>query len=178
MAEIVVCRQNMVPLTEAEKEVARRVLFGLIDGLGEQDKKSWRRLWNWFLNKAEPGEFVSFKTHRERIGWFHRKHMAMEQRVFQSQERFENFTQFRMWLKVGAGHVDWLPGPKGGVIPVPKSISYAELEEDDMRIFHEATLTFFRTPHAIRTLWKHLGPQAGSEMMELALAGFDDGATR
>ncbi len=174
MTEIVIVKQSNLAFTEHEKEVARRVLFGAIDGLGAQHKKSWRRLVNWLLNKAEPGEFVELQTRRERIGWYHRKHMALEQRLFEAQERFENFEQFRMWLKVGAGHVDWLPGPKGGVIPVPKSISYARLEEDDMAVFHDNVVAFFRTEHATKALWRHLAAPARTEMIETILAEFNE----
>jgi hypothetical protein len=42
--------------------------------------------------KLEPGEIVEIRTHQERIGWYHRKHMALEQRVFEAQEKFETST--------------------------------------------------------------------------------------
>lgn len=173
MAEIVLVRSDTTPVSEHDAEAARRVLFGQIDGLSEQHRKSWRRLWNWFLKSAEPGEMVEIKTHRERLGWFHRKHMAMEQAVFDSQEKFEHFEQFRLWLKVGAGFVEWLPGPKGGVIPVPRSISYAKLEQDAMEKVHADMVAFLRTEHAQKTLWRHLAPEKRAEMMQTLLEGFD-----
>lgn len=173
MTEIVLVRSDAAPVSENDAEAARRVLFGQIDGLSEQHRKSWRRLWNWFLKSAEPGEMVEIKTHRERLGWFHRKHMAMEQAVFDSQEKFEHFEQFRLWLKVGAGFVEWLPGPKGGVIPVPRSISYAKLEQDAMEKVHADMVAFLRTEHAQKTLWRHLGPEKRAEMMQTLLEGFD-----
>lgn len=174
MTEIVLVRQSKAEIPHADREAAKRVLFGLIDGLSPAHRKSWRRLWNWLLTKAEPGEFVELRTHRERIGWFHRKHMALEQSVFEHQDKFETFESFRTWLKVGAGFVDWYPGPKGGVIPVPRSISYAKLEEEDMGKFHDEAVAFLRTEHAGKTLWKHLTPAARIEMIETILAGFDE----
>ena len=173
MTDIVLVRSDTAPVSEADAEAARRVLFGQVDGLSEQHKKSWRRLWNWFLKKAEPGEMVEIKTHRERLGWYHRKHMAMEQRLFESQERFDNFKQFRNWLKTGAGFVDWLPGPKGGVFPSPKSISYAELEQDAMEVVHNDMVKFLRTGYAQKTLWKHLDATKRAEMMESVLGEFE-----
>lgn len=98
--------------------------------------------------------------------------MAIEQAIFDGQERFSDFNQFRNWLKIGAGHVDWMPGAKGGIVPLPKSISYADLEEDEMREVHEAMMAFLRGPHAAPYLWKHLGDEAG-EMMLSILRGFD-----
>lgn len=173
MAEITLVRQGPAEIPEPARAAAREVLFGLIDGLGERGKKQWRRFFN-SLMRLEPGEMVEIKTHQERIGWYHRKHMALEQRVFEAQERFETFEQFRTWLKVGSGFVDWLPGPKGGVIPVPKSISYAKLEQGDMERVHEDIVAFLRTEHAGRTLWKHLTDAQRIEQIEFLLAGFGE----
>lgn len=175
MTDIVLVKQDRKPISDADREAARRVLFGAIDGLSEQHKKSWRRIWNWFLNKAEPGEMLEVRTHRERLGWYHRKHMALEQAVFTSQERFPEFRMFRDWLKVGAGHVDWVPGPKGGVIPIPKSISYAELEQDEMEAFHAAAVAFLRSEHAQKVLWPAVkDPLQRDNVMNLLLSGFDE----
>lgn len=173
MADITLVRQYSGEIPEPDREAARRVIFGYVDGLGERGKKQWRRLWNQML-RLEPGEMLDIHTHKERIGWFHRKHMAMESRVFEAQERFEDFEAFRAWMKVGAGFVDWYPGPKGGVIPVPRSISYAKLEQQDMESFHDDAVAFLRQPHAIRTLWPHLPPSRGAEMLELVLQEFGE----
>lgn len=174
MTEIVLVKQDRQPIAEADREAARRVLFGAIDGLSEQHRKSWRRIWHWFLNHAEPGEMLEIRTHRERIGWYHRKHMALEQRVFEAQERFQHFGQFRAWLKTGAGFVDWIPGPKGGVIPVPKSISYSQLEQDEMERVHADIVVFLRTEHAGRVLWPHLPDASRTQAIEAILGEFDE----
>lgn len=173
MAEIVLVKQQPAEIPDADKEAARRVLFGMVDGLGEKGRKSWRRFVNGLM-KLEPGEMVEIKTHRERIGWFHRKHMALEQRVFEAQEKFEQFDSFRTWLKVGSGFVDWFPGPKGGVIPVPRSISYAKLEQGEMEQVHEEMVKFLRTDHAGKTLWKHLTATQRISMIEEILQEFSE----
>jgi hypothetical protein len=174
VTDIVLVRQDTIPISEADKEVARRVLFGAIDGLGERDQKSWRRLMNWFFNKAVPGEMVEIQTHRDRIGVVHRKHMALEQAVFQSQERFERFKDFRQWLKVGAGFVDWYPGPKGGVVPVPKSISYSECEQEEFDRFHDDVVAFLREDHAQKVLWPQLPMRLRTEMIEAIFTDFKE----
>jgi hypothetical protein len=124
--------------------------------------------------KLEPGEMVNINTHQERIGWYHRKHMALEQAVFEAQDKFEEFNTFRTWLKVGSGYVDWHPGPKGGVIPVPKSLSYAKLEQGAMEVVHHEMINFLRTDHAQKTLWKHLPVWQRSDMIETILAQFKE----
>ncbi len=164
MSDITLVRQDPIEISEADKATARRVLFGIVDGLGEKGKGQWRRFFNRLM-KLEPGEMVEIKTHQERIGWYHRKHMALEQAIFESQERFDNFKGFRDWLKVGAGHC---------VFPVPKTISYSKLEQAEMEEFHVEAVKFLRTEHAGATLWKHLQPMARVEMLEITLASFHE----
>lgn len=173
MAEIVLVRQPGVQVSEAEKEIARRVFFGAVDGLGQQNQGRWRRFWS-MLFRMEPGEMATIQTHKARSGPFHRRHMAMEQRIFDAQERFDSFKGFRDWLKVGAGHCDWYPGPKGGVFPVPKSISYRDMEEGEMRDFHAGAMAFLRSEHAGRTLWRHLDEPQRIEMIESILGEFGE----
>lgn len=165
MADIALVRQEAEPITEADRMVLHRVLFGRIDGLGAVNKKKWRGFWKRVL-QMEPGEMVEVRTHQARLGWYHRKHMNFEHKLFEAQERIDNFDQFRMWIKVGAGHVDWLPGPKGGVIPVPKSIQYSQMEQADFEVYHAHVLDFVRQPHATKFLWKHLSDLQQLEMIE------------
>lgn len=172
MSEITLVRQP-VEILDADKGAARRVLFGVVDGLGEQNQKRWRRFVN-SLFRLEPGEMAEITTRNPRIPALHRRHMAMEQAVFAAQERFAEFNRgFRDWLKVGAGHCDWFPGPKGGVFPVPKSISYAAMEEGDMQEFHGKCVDFLRTEYAQNTLWPHLTVLQRNEMAESLLMGFE-----
>jgi hypothetical protein len=174
MTDITLVRQQPVEITDAEKDAARRVLFGIVDGLGERGRKQWRRFVNGLM-RLEPGEMVEIKTRKPRSGPFHRRHMVLEQTLFEQQERFAIFDPvFRDWLKVGAGHVIWCPGPKGGVFPVPQSIAYDQLEDDEMREFHDKVVAFVRTEHAAKTLWPHLSPAARIDMVEGLLAQFNE----
>jgi len=173
MSEITLVRQNPTEIPEADKDAARRVLFGLVDGLGEKGRKSWRRFVSGLM-ALEPGEMVSIITHKDRSGPFHRRHMAIEMAVFETQEKFDNFDQFRNWIKVGSGFCDWVAGAKGGVFPVPKSIAFDKLEDNEMRQVHDDMIKFLRTEHAGRALWKHLVPAARTEMIEGILEGFGE----
>ena len=174
MSEIVLVKQHPTEIPEADREAARRVLFGMVDGLGQVNQKRWRRFMGMLFG-MEPGEMATIKTHKARSGPFHRRHMKMEQVVFESQERFEDFDRgFRDWLKVGAGHCHWFPGPRGGVFPVPDSTSYANMEEGEMREFHDKSIAFLRTGHAQLTLWKHLNPLQRTDMIESILEGFKE----
>lgn len=172
MPDITLVRQIQEPISEADRIAATRVLFGIVDGLGEIEKRKWRRFIG-MLFRMGPGEIATVNTHKARSGPFHRRHMLLETRVFEAQERFTDFKRgFRDWLKVGAGHCDWYPGPKGGVMPVPKSTSYTEMEEGEMREFHDACLAFLRTAHAGKTLWPALSPLLRIHAIEAVLADF------
>ncbi|MFT0547846.1 DUF1367 family protein [Allopusillimonas ginsengisoli] len=173
MAEITVVRQEHAELTEHQRNELRQALFGMIDGLTQEDRKSWRRFWNRILN-LEVGEIFGVDTWIPRHGGFHRRHMKIESSVFKAQDRMASFTQFRYWLKVGAGFVDWIPGPKGGVVPIPRSISFKKCEEDVFRQFHEDVITFLRTDHAIKYLWPHLSLAQGAEMIDSVLGRFNE----
>lgn len=173
MADITLVRQHDMQLPEDDKAAARRVLFGIVDGLGERGKKQWRRFVNGLM-RLEPGEMVEIKTHKARSGPFHRRHMVIETALFEAQERFEHFEQFRNWLKVGSGFCDWVPGGKGAVMPVPRSIAFDKLEEDEMRQVHADMVAFVRTDYACKTLWKHLSPTARIELIEGILSNFGE----
>jgi len=171
MSEITLVRQHDKAISEPDKMAARRVIFGAIDGMGDKGRKQWRRFWSAAL-RMEPGEIITVTTHKARSGPFHRRHMAIETAVFEAQERFTDFEMFRYWGKVGAGWVTWAAGPRGGVVPVPKSISYAAADDGEFREFHDQLIDFYRGPHAARYLWPHLKDKA-DEMMESILQGFE-----
>lgn len=165
-------RDRSISLSDAERAAAMKALEHGLRGVDEPNHKRWRS----FLRRMfgmEHGEIAEVGTRIPRSGPFHRYHMAVEQAVFDAQERFEQFEQFRNWLKIGAGHVTWVPGPKGGIVPLPKSISYAELEEPAMREFHDLMLAFLRGLHAAPYLWRHLSADQAAEMMEAILAEFE-----
>lgn len=172
MSQAMILRDRSIALTDAERAAAMKALEHGLRGVDEQNHKRWKT----FLRRVfgmEHGEVAEIGTRIPRSGPFHRYHMALEQAVFDGQERFTEFKQFRNWLKIGAGHVDWVPGPKGGIVPLPKSTSYAELDESGMREVHDAMLAFLRGPHAAPYLWRHLGAEQAAGMMETILAGFD-----
>lgn len=173
MSTITLVKQHPEEIPEADRAAARRVLFGMVDGLGEGGRKQWRRFVNGLMS-LEPGEMVSIRTHKARSGPFHRRHMAIETAVFEAQDKFESFEQFRNWVKVGCGFCDWIAGPRGAVIPVPKSIAFDKLEDGDMRQVHDDMVKFLRSEHAGRALWKHLDPTARTEMIETVLREFNE----
>jgi hypothetical protein len=173
MSDITLVRMDETAITEADREVVRRVVFGMVEGLGEVNRKRWHRLW-WAILRLQPGEMIQIKSAKKRSGPFHRWHMKVEHTVFEAQETFSDFENgFRTWLKIGAGHCDWFPNAEGTLFPVPRSTAYSALEDGDMRDFHDNAMAFLRSEHAAVTLWPHLRRLQAMNMMHAVLSGFD-----
>lgn len=171
MSQITIMRTDkMLP---AAMDQVKDFLFGALDGFNRDDKRAWRRIWKR-IKGMEVGEMLAVEMHMPRSGPYHKRHMKIEQSVFDAQERFQDFEQFRYWLKVGAGWVTWAAGPKGGVVPIPKSISYANADQEEFTRYHEAVVEFLRGPHAAKFLWRHLGADGSAAMMNEIMEGFDE----
>lgn len=173
MAEILLTKQEALFNTESDKEAVRRFLFRGVDGVREEDKRAWRKFWKK-IAEAEAGEIFTFDFWFERSGGYHRRHFAMIGRLYRAQERFGDFEGMRLWLKIGAGFVDWHPGPKGGIVPIPRSISFRKLDEAGMREFHDASVAFLRTAEAQKTLWPHVKAAQRAEACEAVLQEFGE----
>lgn len=171
MTVLTIVRTNQELPPESALEQVRSFLFGVIDGAHKDDKRAWRRMWKRFMSLG-PGEMAVLEMVFPRSGPFHRRHMKIEQSVFDAQDKFSDFEQFRYWLKVGAAWVTWAAGPKGGVVPIPKSISYAKADEEEFRRYHDQVIDFLRGDHAAPYLWKHLADP--HEMMDTILMGFGE----
>lgn len=174
MSRITIIRtETPWPMLDKMLDQLRLFLFGIIDGFTNDDRKRWRRLWKRIM-ELESGELLVVDFQQPRSTPFHRRHMKIEQTIFDAQERFGNFKSFRDWLKIGAGHCEWVPGPKGAIVPIPKSIDYASLDDDEFRTFHDETVKFLRESHAQKVLWPHLAESQRAEMMEGVLQGFGE----
>ena len=170
MPQITIIRTDAAMLAEDQKSVVRQFLFGLFKGATDKDDKRWNRFWRMAVSK-EAGEMFDVETCFPRYTPYHKRHMKIEQDVFNAQDRFKDFSQFRNWLKIGAGFVDWVVGPKGGIVPLPRSIEYSKLEEQEFREFHDNLIDFLRGEHAAPYLWRHLGEKS-HDMMDSILREF------
>lgn len=170
--KIALVKQTDARLSDDDKTVLRRFLFEHISGATDKDTKAWNRFVR-AMDTAAQGEYFLVELTRKRDGVFHRKHMLLISRVFKAQERLDDFEAFRLWLKVGSGFVTWMPGPKGGVFPVPRSINFNTCSEEDMREFHEGVVAFLRTEHAQKYLFPHVAPALAAEGIEAILKTFE-----
>jgi hypothetical protein len=146
---------------------------GRLVGFTKKDETAYRRF-KKVLEELGQGEIFTLDYWFPREGWRHRKHFKMLAMIFDAQEVFADPEQLRMWLHVGAGHCDFLPGPKGELIAVPKSIAYNRIDDVEFADHHEKVKVFLRTEHAQRFLWPHLDPANSSETIEAILYDFEN----
>jgi hypothetical protein len=172
MSDIILTKRTDARLTDEKRSLLREFLFEMIDGQAEEDQKAWRRFWNGVLDLGS-GEFFSIKTLLPRLLPSHKKQMKLEGEIFKQQQRLKNRDEFRLWLKVGSGWVTWASGPKGGVFPVPKSISFARCDEDEFLRYRDGVHAFLRTRHAQHYLWPSASPDVAEATMLAILAEFE-----
>lgn len=145
---------------------------GKLAGWGEKGARAYARF-RKAVDELAVGELLRFSFWIPRSPKFHRLHFAMLGAVFASQEQFADEEQFRKWTEVGAGHCDFVPGPKGRMVALPRSIAYHALDDEDFSTVHENVKSFLRSEHARRYLWGHLGDEQSLEMIRTLLAEFE-----
>lgn len=145
---------------------------GKLCGFGERHRKAYARF-KKALDKLEYGELLTLDFWFPRNGRLHRKHFAMLAVIFDAQERFEDSEQMRMWLQIGAGHCEYVPGHDGEICAIPKSIAWSKLDDAEFEAHHQAVKDFLRTAHARSFLWPHLSEENSMDMVDTILAEFD-----
>lgn len=125
------------------------------------------------MQNLTPQESITFTWREPRSGPFHRRHFAMINALFESQEQFDDGDHFRKWLEVGAGYCDLYPGPRGKPVAVPKSIAYEKLDQAEFEPIHKAVFDFVRSEHARRFLWGHLEDEQSYAMVDAVLREFE-----
>ncbi|MDR3353372.1 MAG: hypothetical protein LBO00_10320 [Zoogloeaceae bacterium] len=95
MSQITIMRtERAMPAAELILNAIRDFLFGVIDGFTKDDRRAWRRLWKR-IKDMEAGELLVVDVVMPRSGPYHRRHMKIEQSVFDAQDRFDDFEQLR-----------------------------------------------------------------------------------
>lgn len=157
---------------EMSKVILKKDETGKLTGLDDKNERAYARFRKQ-IGELQIGETLAFEFKIPRAPRFHRLHFAMLGAFFAAQELFDDADRMRKWLEVGAGHCEFVPGPKGDWIAMPKSIAYEALDDADFREVHEAIKKFLRDPHAYRFLWPHLDDAGREQMVEAILAEFE-----
>lgn len=145
---------------------------GKLGGFTEKDKRAYRRF-KKLIDDLAMGELFTLRFWVPRAPKFHRLHFGMLGSLFESQEQFVDADEMRMWLQVGAGHCEFVPGPKGKVVALPKSIAFDKLDDIEFGEHHAKVKDFLRSEHAQAFLWGHLDKAKRAEMVEDILREFE-----
>lgn len=145
---------------------------GKLEGLGEKGERLYARFLK-AIGLMQPGDTLGFTYKVPRSPRFHKLHFVMIKAFFDNQEQFADEYQFRKWTEVGAGHCDMLPGPKGRIVAIPRSIDYESLDDEEFSEVHTNVKAFLRSVHAARFLWPEVPPEQAANGVEAILREFE-----
>ncbi len=149
MPEIVVMRDN----------------DGKLAGLGAKNHASLVKF-RCMLQEAAPGEIFTFSYRCPRSPQHHKWFFSRLDVLLGMQESFADTEHLLVFLKVGVGFVDFLPGMDGQLVAVPKSIAWHLLDEREFTEVRMAMQTFLWTPQAQAALWPQLTPDQRYSMVD------------
>ena len=87
-------------------------------------------------SKIKPGDEI-YATKQRNID-FHRKGFALLKLGFDNQDKYTNFDIFRKVFTMKAGFIDWITDKSGAPFPLPKSLSFSEMNSEDFERWYEA----------------------------------------
>lgn len=156
--------------------MARVVLFkdeiGELRGLTDADERAYQRFIA-LASRIEVGATIAFSFSEPRSPEYHRAHFALLKLFYDHQEVFDDASAFRCWAEVGAGHCDFVPGPDGGLIAIPRSIAFEKLEEADFREHHRRVIDFLVSARAYQYLWPDCSPEDGERASRTLLVAYE-----
>jgi hypothetical protein len=145
---------------------------GKLCGFSQADKRAYARF-RKALDELEIGDLLTFSTWFPRNPAFHKMHFSMIGGLFDAQEQFADPDDLRRWLYVGAGYCEIVPGPRGRMVALPKSVAYDKLDDAEFSELHRKVIEFLRSEHAQAFLWPHLRPAQRADAIETMLTGYE-----
>ena len=115
-----------------------------------------------FFAKLGTRDLIRCQVTKPRNLAFHRKFFALVNLVVQNTD-YDTVDQFLHVLKVRMGHCDFVPNGKGTLAAVPRSISFAKMDNDEFAKFYN---------HAIDIILKYFMTGADRHDLEMEVIGF------
>lgn len=104
------------------------------------DEASCPEALEW-LRKVKHGTFVSVdRPKKPRNVAHHRKFFAMLNVVFNNQSYYTNLEHLRAICMIAIGHVDVVATKRFGVVNLPKSISFANVDQHEFEQLYDAAV--------------------------------------
>jgi len=93
-----------------------------------------------YVSKLNVGDIIKAKTNKPRNYEFHKKFFALIDLVFENQDKYETLEDLLVEIKLKVGHYKEHLTTKGQIIYLPKSISFAKMDEAEFSIFYEKVI--------------------------------------
>lgn len=71
---------------------------------------------------------------------FHRKYFALLKIGFENQDTYNDLEIYRQVIVIKAGYVHWVEGKDGHSYPLPQSISFEKMKQENFEKLYAATL--------------------------------------
>jgi len=101
----------------------------------------------------------------------HRKFFVMVNFIFRNQEKFENITDLLIEIKLRTGHYKEHVTARGKLVYIPKSISFAKMDQREFEAFYDRALDVI-IKYILPETWKNKSKESLKAMIdEVALYG-------
>jgi sugar/nucleoside kinase (ribokinase family) len=123
-------------------------------GLTEEDNKAYA-LWRKRIRALQPGRTIAFSWSEARAPKVHAAYFKCLNLIFENQEAFITFPDFREWVERGARHVEIFT-QSGVEFERVLSIKHDELDDDAFRLLFSRAKSYLLTAEALHKLWPHV----------------------
>src|SRR3990167_4678587 len=96
------------------------------------------------IGSLRHGEFIAADIKRPRNLGHHRKFWALMELVARNQKYYASAEQVCAAFKVAVGHADYVK-TKRGMIGIPKSISFANMDQSEFEAFYSKAVEYLTT---------------------------------
>ena len=148
----------------------KAVLISTANGLRGStptDHEAWEKF-KRKLKTMKPGTWLRFDWSRPRNGPHHRKLMALLSLVSENSEVYDTTEKALIAVKLAAGYFDPAIDPRTGeIIPIPKSISFDAMDQDEFDIFYEAALQ-----GVVEVILPTMTRETAGELLEMVVSGW------
>lgn len=122
-------------------------------GLTDDDTKAFA-LFRRRVKAMQQGDIIGFSWTAARSPKVQGAYFKALHLVFQNQERFDSFNEFREWAERGARHIEVFAAC-GFEFERVKSIRHEELDDDEFRLLFDRVTAFLLSARSLTHLWPH-----------------------
>lgn len=130
-----------------------------------------QELWAKFKRKLEtmkPGAWLRFEWSSPRNGPHHRKFMALLHLVTENSETYNTIPKALIAVKLAAGYFDPTTDPRTGeIVPIPQSISYDAMGQDEFEVFYSAALD-----GVLQVILPTMSRETADKLLEMVVEGW------